>query len=211
MILPLSGELAAGERRVLVAHPSAAFRPHRLVISSASFYVPMWLRALMWLPMLLGRALGRGQRALERVFDVDTLRLPRMRLEPMSDADADSYIGELAYDDNDAPCRVVELPMSPTERVLRALGGMARRLAWLRTRWQERQLGSLVIYGMRSGGRQQMTAGTPVTADFFAPGAYDTNLSLDTCSDTGGLELDIENRGRRPCNLYASFVGEQRG
>ena len=205
-VLNVSGELAPGERRTLVAKPTDAFRPERLVIAHGSFRVPRWLRALTWLPGKLGRSLGRAHVALARLLRVDLTGLHSTRLEPLTELEADAYIGEVAYDADDRPCRVVPVPPTLRDRALRPLGAGARALRDVRVRWQQRQLGKLVVHNILVGKRRQL-AGDPLPAALFSTNAFGNDLALETCALGGEIGVDIENDGKRSCHLAMAFVG----
>jgi hypothetical protein len=210
----MTAVIPPGKRAIVTVKPRTAFRPERVVISAASF--PLSRRRRVWTKPLvvIGSGVGRAHRALARLLRVD-LHAPREQREyidgdPEDDEyrDAIAMPGDYYYDDDeDRYYRETPLPLNRRERFLAPIGNTARRLSGVRVRWQQEQLGTLLICQITIAKQPMLADAGPLPADMFSTSAIDNFLDLGTCTDGHEIAIAIENTNRRECRLAMALIG----
>jgi hypothetical protein len=206
--LPLRAAIPPNVRAVVTAKLRTGFRPERLTISPESFPVPALRRAWTWPLVKVGRALGRGHRALAKVMCVD-LYADHERRVPVGDDEPD---GDDIHKDGDGNrYRVVDVPLNRRERILAPIYHLSRRLSDVRLRWQLNHVAMLAIHQITIESVPQMAEDGTLPADLFASPVIDQFVTFDSCVKDKEITVEISNGSGRTCHLKAALIGSAVG
>lgn len=211
-ILSLASTIPPGESARVVTTSPTTFRPERLIVSPGSFPPSRTRRALTWPLVTIGDALDRARRGVAGLLRVD-LHAVHERREYLGPAEAASVEAarrtgddELSWDDDGDPYVVVRTPCSRRERLLATSGPLSRASRWLsrvRIRWQEAQLGTLVVRDIKISGQPMFAHAALIPADLVSA----LPMDLATCTPGNSISIEVENRNRRACRLTMVLIG----
>ena len=209
-VLPMAAVIPSGKRAVVTVKPHTAFRPERVVISATSF--PLSRRRRVWTKPLVvaGVGLGRAHRALARLLRVDLYAAHEQReyIDGMPEDEPGRERESYYYDEEeDRYFREIPIPLNRRERILAPIGNTARRLSGVRVRWQQEQLGTLLICQITISKQPMLADAGPLPADMFSTTAIDSFLDLGTCTNDHEIAIEIENNNRRECRLAMALIG----